>query len=310
MTVIQYSIPAGEQNAVPGISGSPSQGVVRVQMGSSTEATAALPSRGATANDYSTVERVSSADVVESGDMHAVSPTGRPLAPSEIKADSIVTVGGHQMKAALAERLGLLVRDHNGYRSNAPSANVAAPQRPQDAPQTEGDASAAPALAQTAAASLEALNAGGGDTQRAAVEYLDTGEVSASATARLASRLGIEPQQVQQHVANVAEGFRAQAAAIIGGDEVLALAAHLDPAAADRAARDHALRGDLSSYAALAAKATDHVIQNAASVESTDADIRVRSVSGKHLVSGPGIPGEIDLRQAVRLGFVTVAVQR
>lgn len=310
MTIIQYSVPAGEQNAAPGFSGSPSQGVARVQLGSSVETAAALPRSGATANDYSTVERISSADMVDSGDIQAVSPTGRPLAPSEIKADSIVTVGGHQMKAALAERLGLVVRDHNGYRSSARSANAAAPQRPQDAPQAEGGALAAPVLTQAAAASLEALNTGGGDAQRAAVEYLDTGEVSASAAARLASRLGIEPEQVQQHVANVADGFRAQAAAIIGGDEVLALIAHLDPVAADRAARDHALRGDLSSYAALAAKATDHVIQNAASVESTDTDIRVRSVSGKHLVSGPGIPGEIDLRQAVRLGFVSVEVQR
>lgn len=311
MTVIQYSTPAGEQNAAPGFSGSANGGTTRVTISNgSTEAPAALPGRGSTAQDFTTVTRVSSADIGQGNDVQAVSPTGRPLAPSEIKPDSIVTVGGQQMKAALAERLGLLTKDGSGYRPTAAAAPQAAPQGTQAAPQSEGETSPAPALPEAAAASLEALNAGGQDTHSAAIDYLDNGELSAGATARLAGRLGIEPEAVAAHVANVAEGFRSQAASLVGGSEVLDLAAHLEPALADRVARDHALRGDVSGYAALAAKATDHIITNAASVESTDADVRVRTVQGKHLVSGAGIPGEIDLRQAVRLGFVSVTVQR
>jgi hypothetical protein len=311
MTVIQYSTPAGEQNAAPGFSGSANGGTTRVTISNgSAEAPAALPGRGSTSQDYSTVTRISSADIGVGNDVQAVSPTGRPLAPSEIKPDSIVTVQGQSMKASLAERLGLLTKDSNGYRSNAAAAPQAATQSAQQTRSDEGTVSAAPALPEAAAASLEALNAGGQDTHSAAVEYLDAGELSPAATARLAGRLGIEPEQVAQHVANVAEGFRSQAAEIVGGSEVLDLAAHLEPALADRVARDHALKGDVSGYAALAAKATDHVITNAASVESTDADIHVRTHQGRHLVSGPGIPGEIDLRQAVRLGFVSVTVQR
>lgn len=311
MTVIQYSTPAGEQNAAPGFSGSANGGTTRVTISNgSSEAPAALPGRGSTAQDYSTVTRISSADIGVGNDVQAVSPTGRPLAPSEIKSDSIVSVRGQQMRAALAERLGLLVRDQNGYRSTAPTTPTSAPQRTQEAPQGNDEGTHAPALSDAASTSLAALNAGGQDTHSAAVEYLDAGELSPAATARLAGRLGIEPDQVQQHVANVAEGFRSQAATLVGGSEVLDLAAHLEPALADRVARDHALKGDVSGYAALAAKATDHVISNAASVESTDADVRVRTVQGKHLVSGAGIPGEIDLRQALRLGFVSVTVAR
>lgn len=308
MTVISTTITAADANAAPGFSGSPSSGVTRVTIGSGNEGPAALPGRGATAHDYSTVQRVSSADVGVGNDVQAVSPTGRPLAPSEVRPDSIVRVGGLEMKASIAERMGLLVRDSGGYRNATQTAPTSVTQSAQEARSDEGAASDAPALSDAASASLEALNAGGQDAHSAAVEYLDAGELSPAATARLAGRLGIEPDQVAQHVANVAEGFRAQAASIVGGDEVLALAAHLEPALADRVARDHALKGDVSGYAALAAKATDHVISNAASVESTDADIRVRTVQGKHLVSGAGIPGEIDLRQAVRLGFVSVTV--
>lgn len=318
MTVIQYSTPAGEQNAAPGFSGSANGGTTRVTISNgSAEAPAALPGRGSTAQDYSTVTRISSADIGVGNDVQAVSPTGRPLAPSEIKPDSIVTVQGQQMKAALAERLGLLTRDGNGYRSSsqntnsaAPAAATSAPQRTQETPKDDPQASPAPALSEAASTSLAALNAGGQDTHSAAVEYLDAGELSPAATARLAGRLGIEPDAVQQHVANVAEGFRSQAASLVGGSEVLDLAYHIDPAQAARVAREHALKGDVSGYAALAAKVTDHVVTNAASVESVDADVRVRTVSGKHLVSGAGIPGEIDLRQAVKLGFVSVTVAR
>lgn len=312
MTVISASITAADANSAPGFSGSPSSGTTRVTISNgSTEAPAALPGRGSTAQDFTTVARVSSADIGAGNDVQAVSPTGRPLAPSEIKPDSIVTVQGQQMKAALAERLGFLSKDANGYRlGGVVSASAQTPAVPQEAPKETAEGSTAPALSDAASTSLEALNAGGQDTHAAAIDYLDSGELSAATTARLAGRLGIEPGQVAQHVANVAEGFRSQAAAIVGGSEVLDLAAHLEPALADRVARDHALKGDVSGYAALAAKATDHVISNAASVESTDVDIRVRTISGKHLVSGPGIPGEVDLRAAVRLGFVSVTVQR
>lgn len=311
MTVISTTISAADANSAPGFSGSPSSGTTRVTISNgSPEAPAALPDRGSTAQDYSTVTRISSADIGAGNELQAVSATGRPLAPSEIKPDSLVTINGQTLKAALAERLGFITRDASGYRINAAAAPVSAPQSTQQTRSDEGAASPAPALPEAAAASLEALNAGGQDTHSAAVEYLDSGALSASATARLAGRLGIEPEAVAAHVSNVAEGFRSQAASLVGGSEVLDLAAHLEPALADRVARDHALKGDVSGYAALAAKATDHVISNAVNVESTDADIRVRTISGKHLVSGPGIPGEIDLRQAVRLGFVSVTVQR
>lgn len=310
MTVISTTITAADANAAPGFSGSPSQGVTRVQLGTGNDAPAALPGRGSTAQDFSSVQRVNVAELGVGNDISARSPIGRPLAPSEVQPDSLVTVGGITMKAAQAERLGLLTKDVSGYRSAAQSAPTSATQHAQEATKEDPQATPAPTLSGDAAASLEALNAGGDDTMKAATEYLDAGELSPTATARLAGRLGIEPEQVQQHVANVAEGFHAQAVELVGGAEVLDLAYHIDPAQAARVARDHALKGDVSGYAALAAKVTEHVVTNAASVESVDGDIRVRTVSGRHLVSGAGIPGEVDLRQAVKLGLVSVTVQR
>lgn len=319
MTVISASIATSDtdHSFIPSTQ-TGSAGVTRVQLGTGTEAPAsssqsasALPGRGSTAQDFSNVRRVNVAELGAGNDINARSPIGRPLAPSEVRPDSLVTVGGITMKAAQAERLGLVTRDASGYRSAAPtSATQHAQQHAQEAPQGNPQETPAPTLNGTAAASLEALHAGGDDTMKAATEYLDAGELSPTATARLAGRLGIEPEQVQQHVANVAEGFRAQAVELVGGAEVLDLAYHIDPAQAARVARAHALKGDVSGYAALAAKVTEHVVTNAASVESQDADIRVRTVQGRHLVSGVGIPGEVDLRQAVKLGLVSVTVQR
>lgn len=318
MTVISASIATSDTDHtfIPSTQ-TGSAGVTRVQLGtgndapaSSSQSASALPGRGLTAQDFSRVQRVNVAELGNGNDFNARSPIGRPLAPSEVQPDSLVTVGGITMKAAQAERLGLLSKDASGYRSATPSAPAGATQRPQEAPKENPQATPAPTLSGAAAASLEALNAGGDDTMKAATEYLDAGELSPTATARLAGRLGLEPEQVHQHVANVAEGFRAQAVELVGGAEVLDLAYHIDPAQAARVARDHALKGDVSGYAALAAKVTEHVVTNAASVESQDADIRVRTVSGRHLVSGAGIPGEVDLRQAVKLGLVSVTVQR
>lgn len=109
----------------------------------------------------------------------------------------------------------------------------------------------------------------------------------------------------------MSEGFRAQAASLVGGSEVLELAAHLDPALADRAARDHALRGDVSGYAALAAKATDHVVRNAQSIEAADG-LTVQKLRDEWVVSGlDSVPGgQITVRQAVRLGLISVTVAR
>lgn len=315
MTVISTSISTSEQNAAPGFSGSPSQGVTRVTIGTGNEGPAALPGRGSTAQDYTTVTRINSADIgAGSGDIEARSPTGRPLAPSEIKPDSIVTVGGQQMKAALAERLGLLTRDASGYRNVSAGATQAAPtsapQNAQEARNDEGAASDTPALSDDVQATLRGYNeAAGGDTTKAALELLDAGEITTGTLAKIASARGVEPAQVLADAEQIEAGFRAQAQAVIGDEtgETLATAAHLFPAEYDRAVRAQALQGDTSGFVALAQRVTDHAIRNAQSLEAADG-LTVRKVGAEYVVAGlDGVPGEIPVRQAVRLGLVSIS---
>jgi hypothetical protein len=314
MTAIITTITAADANAAPGFSGSPSQGVTRVQLGTGTEGPAALPGRGSTATDYTTTTRVSSADIgAGSGDVQAVSPTGRPLAPSEIKADSIVRVGGLEMKASIAERMGLLVRDSGGYRSAAPSVPSSSQQGTQEARNDEGAASDTPLLSDDVQATLRGYNeAAGGDTTKAALELLDAGEITTGTLAKIASARGVEPAQVLADAEQIEAGFRAQAQAVIGDEtgETLATAAHLFPAEYDRAVRAQALQGDTSGFVALAQRVTDHAIRNAQSLEAADG-LTVRKVGAEYVVAGlDGVPGEIPVRQAVRLGFVSVTVAR
>lgn len=295
-------------NSDPGFSGSPSSGVSRYTVPSPTSAPDTSFGQHSRAQDHSKVQRCTSADLGSANEVQAVSPTGRPLAPSEITPDSIVTVGGLQMKASQAERLGLLTKDANGYGLAQAGTQANANKSPAKTEPTDADkAEAAPPLPHDASAALQALAGAGQDTVGASLEYLDTGELSPGTAARLASRLGIEPSAVVDHVEAVAEGFRVIASGLIGGDETLELAAEFFPGELDKVSRAHALRGDVSGYKALAAKVTDHRISSAQSVECSDPTLTVRTVHGRHLVSGKGIPGEVELKQAVRLGLVQVS---
>lgn len=298
---------------------------VQALQGGVTRATAGAPPisaedapRGSQAVAYDNTSRASVAAPEHQQDsgLSARSPTGRALGASEITDTSIIRVQGQEMQVRTAERLGLIVRDASGYRSTATgaahSAPAVTPQGPHSGPQgTTSDAAGgdvAHALPEAAAGLLGAYNAQvpGSALMHAAYEYLDAGEVSIGSIATLAGARGVEPAQVIADIENIREGFRSQAAAVIGSAEYLDAAEHFFPAEFGAAVRAQATRGDLSAFEGLTRKVTDHVITTAASVESEDADIRVRTVHGKHLVSGPGIPGEIDVRQAVKLGLVSV----
>lgn len=264
------------------------------------------------AYDITSRSSVAAPEHQQDNGLSARSATGRALGASEITETSIIRVQGQEMQVRTAERLGLIVRDANGYRSTTTRAAQSAPavtaQGPQGTTSDAADGDVAHALPEAAAGLLGAYNAQvpGSALMHAAHEYLDAGEVSIGSIATLAGARGVEPAQVLADIENIREGFRTQAAAVIGSAEYLDAAEHFFPAEFGAAVRAQATRGDLSAFEGLARKVTDHVITTAASVESEDADIHVRTVHGKHLVSGPGIPGEIDVRQAVRLGMVSV----
>ncbi|WP_448189660.1 hypothetical protein [Azospirillum sp. sgz301742] len=52
----------------------------------------------------------------------ATTAWGTPQAPSDVKGDSLVTIDGMSMTAAIAERMGLLTRDAGGFYREVGSA--------------------------------------------------------------------------------------------------------------------------------------------------------------------------------------------
>ncbi|WP_273456500.1 hypothetical protein [Nevskia ramosa] len=295
-------------NSTPGFSGSPSSGVQRYTVPSPGSAPDTSFGQHSRAQDHSRHQTVTTADLGTENGIEAISPTGRPLAPSEVTPDTLVTVGGLQMKASQAERLGLLTKGADGYGLAPAGTQANATKAPAKTEPTDADkAEAAPPLPDAASRALQSLAGGGQDVVGASLELLETGELSTGAAERLARRLGIEPHQVVDRVEAVVEGFREVAAGLLGGADSLELAHEHFKADFDKAIKAHSLRGDVSGYKALAAKVLDHRIDSADAIQSPDPTLKIRSAHGKHFVSGKGLPGEVELKSAIRLGIISLA---
>ncbi len=221
---------------------------ITVREGSTVHATGSMRAQRVTTAD---LRPVSGDGILSTARSHI----GQPQTPMQITPDSLVMIQGREVKASIAESLGLIRKSANGYEEASASAT------PPSEAVNEASADMGEALpsTQTEAVLSEFANrAMPGDQVRAVQEFIAGGEVSEGTISRAASQMGLEPAQVQKMIGDVTEGFRVQAAAtmskhgITDADVVFEWARQEAPEKLRDAMRAQAFDRSTAGYAALA----------------------------------------------------------
>lgn len=151
------------------------------------------------------------------GGFSARSESGRPLGLGDITGDSIVKIGGEEMTAAAAEHLGFLVRDPTSGLLRLPGAGEELPGNAErDSQQDQQNDQVAPEALDDASEAIlaQAYESAPGEALAAANDIMATGEVSAHTVEQLASRLGLEPDQVVANVEHVRAAYHKEAVSV------------------------------------------------------------------------------------------------
>jgi hypothetical protein len=183
------------------------------------------------------------------GGFSATTATGGPIADlASLQGSDLVTIGGETMSAEVALHLGLLVRDPRSGMIRSRDANEARANAAEQ--EQQNDEEVPPALDDHSEAILsEVVEGARGEALSAADNIMETGEISSHNVEQLASRLGIEPHEVQARAEHVRAAFHRQAV------EVSSRSVGVSPAVA-AAALEHAR---LHNHSALKQAAEQHI---------------------------------------------------
>jgi hypothetical protein len=159
--------------------------------------------------------------------------TAQPLAPHELKEDSVLTYPAGQVTAAQARALGWLQPATSAQPQNTQGLSPLPFDASQEAPKAEehpdlqSEGFKDPEVEQTLNSLIEVT--AGADQFEAIRQVIDNGEIDARTLGTLASQAGVEPGQLAQDLAPVIQAFETQARATMsaGGleaDDVIAFA--------------------------------------------------------------------------------------
>lgn len=250
------------------------------------------------------------------------SQTGAPRHMSELKPTDLVTINGTPLEVRSALRLGYLDGGPGNYRDTGLAAKEAGRSGAQEAPKAEVKpdytGNETPLADHNTEKLLEAVaGATSAEMQiRALNDAVALGDVSADTIRAMASVAGVEPQQVEAHLAQIQNAFADQAATALMDMGVG------DPQAFDRwaetncpsdykeAMRRHVLDRNPKAYEKLALRyrrETADDFNEADLLEaSSSAGVKVRKTpSGELVVHLPGV-GETSLASARRNGWINI----
>jgi len=145
------------------------------------------------------------------GGFTARTATGAPVSDlATLSTSDLVTIGGETMSAEVALHLGFLVRDPRSGMIRSPQGRETQPDAAKETQRDEqqNDGETPSALDDTSEAILtEAFEGAMGESLAAANDIMVTGEVSAHNVEQLATRLGLEPDQVVANVEHVRAAY-------------------------------------------------------------------------------------------------------
>lgn len=259
-------------------------------------------------------QALNTSSLVANDPLQTRTPTGSPRM-GELQSTDIITVGGLDMTVANAESLGLIERGPNGKFLAVPGAADALNREavPETAPE-EGEALADSATEGDLAAICEVVSSG---TQVSVLgQLVEAGELHPNTIARAASEAGIHPNEMNERINRVVEGFQHQAEQTIkalGADDPSQFwewAQENRSRELKDAMRKHGMERSTSAYRGLygdyVASIADH---DAAAVLQADfgtSGITAQQVGQKVLLNIPGI-GRVDYQTAVRQGLIRVS---
>lgn len=259
-----------------------------------------------------TFSSLNTANLTAGDPLQARTPTGSPRM-GELQATDIITVAGTEMTVRNAESLGLIERGPNGKFLAVPDAAAALNQEPVPEAVPEGEALADRAAEGDLAAICEAVSAG---TQVSVLgQLVEAGELHPNTVARAASEAGIHPNEMNERINRVVEGFQHQA------EQTIKALGSDDPSqfwewAQDNRSRElkdamrkHGMERSTSAYRGLyqdyVASIADHDAAAVLEADFGNSGITAQQVGKKILLNIPG-QGQMDYRTAVRQGFITV----
>jgi hypothetical protein len=145
------------------------------------------------------------------GGFKATTATGAPISDlAALSPNDLVTISGETMPLEVAMHIGLLVRDQKSGLITTTGGHEAQPDAAKETQRDEqqNDSEAPSALDDTSEAILtEAFQGAMGETLSAANDIMVAGEVSAHNVEQLATRLGLEPDQVVANVEHVRAAY-------------------------------------------------------------------------------------------------------
>ncbi|HLI12827.1 MAG TPA: hypothetical protein VKY65_14640 [Alphaproteobacteria bacterium] len=188
-------------------------------------------------SNMSSLNTSGAAPKAESGSVisTARSSSGAPLTGRQIGDNALINLGGMEVSIAAAARAGLIRQNENGLWEDVsgPFDDAAPSERQQHQQPAQEHGRAAQETEQSAndASTVETLDpaseqimgefvngVGGMDVVAGAHEIVETGEASPEVLSRVASRMGVAPEQVAAKVETVKAAFEKQAREAVGAN--------------------------------------------------------------------------------------------
>lgn len=246
------------------------------------------------------------------GQLIARNANGRTLSREEVRPNSIITIAGIDTSIRAALAAGLIAETPTGYvpvgeargTGNSNEGNDPNKAAPTDAPAIEPlDPVSEATISEVVSKVTDGDRASGVRTM------IDNGVLSEDITNRMATQLGLTPQQVTEKAAQLDTAFRAQAARVVGSNSEAVFSWARSHAANDLklAVLDHVNNGTTSGYKELATRYTESIPEHSPQLLNAAIGMGLvnRERDGTFTVNHPQ-SGKVAWKVALRTGLIKV----
>lgn len=248
------------------------------------------------------------------GQLIARNANGRTLSSAEVRPDSIITIAGIDTSIRAALAAGLIAETATGYApvgealgtGNDDSNTGNNPNKP---------ANDAPVAIEALDAESEALISNvvskvtDGDRASGVRTMIDNGVLTQDITNRMATQLGMTPQQVTEKAAQLDRAFRDQAAKVVGSNSEAVFQWARNNAANDlkMAVLSHVNDGSTAGYKELATRYTESIPEHSPQLLNAAIGMGLvnRERDGTFTVNHPK-SGRVSWKVALRTGLIKV----
>lgn len=247
------------------------------------------------------------------GQLIARNSNGRTLSREEVRPDSIITIHGIDTNIRSALAAGLITETATGYApvgdardtgNDNTGNNNDNPNKPTDAPAIEPlDPVSEATISEVVSKVTDGDRASGVRTM------IDNGVLTEDITNRMATQMGLTPQQITEKAAQLDKAFRDQAARVVGPNSEAVFQWARNHAANDLklAVLDHVNNGTTSGYKELATRYTETIPEH--SPQLLNAAIQQglvnRERDGTFTVNHPKA-GKVAWKVALQTGLIKV----